>query len=402
MIVEKPCETCNKPCSSCETPCESCNSPCESCNKPCSCEKPCRSCDKPCKCDRPPCNHCEKPCCEKPCRSCNKPCKCDRPPCKHCEKPCCEKPSCSTCIVESVAVITTVEIIENCPSNEEIIYNDEPQIIETNYTITSTYNISAAELAQQQIETEQFLKDQQEARKGICGGGGFGFGFHGIKHDEEYVPNNITSLDDPLEFSNSTKGHLIAEIANNHNNKPTKPCQITSGWSCRKIGRYPHPTNCQKVNVIFFLRIVILFLINFFLNIYFQYIQCHFCGDNTVYQCPYEQSYDGQQCSSDWSTCPQIRNCQYDRELLPDPWNKSNYFICVRKKGTFRKFFIFRRFCQEDYEFDPVRQQCYPTKIVVIIKPQQPCHHGCNTPCHHNCNTHNSSPCHHGCNTHNG
>lgn len=232
VVIEKPpCQTCHKPsCSTCEPSCGG-----DSCHN-----KPCRSCEKPCKCDRPPCKHCEKPCCE---------------------KPCCEKPQCNNgCHVESVAVITTVEVIESCPAYEEIIYNDEPQFIETNYTITSTYNISATELAQQQIEAQQFLHDQQAARKGICGGGFL----HGIKHDEpEPVPSNTSdTLHDAIEFSNATKGHIIAEIANNHNNRPIKPCQITSGWSCRRIGRYPHPSNCQKVNTHHF------FLFTFFVVIY--------------------------------------------------------------------------------------------------------------------------------------
>lgn len=319
MIVEKPCQTCNRP------PCESCNRP------PCeTCEKPCRKCDKPCKCDRPPCKKCEKPCCEPP------------------------QPVCTECAVP-VEVITTVEIIETCPFYEEIIYNDEPQLIESNQTIYSQYNITQTELAQQQLESQIFKDEQQQfARKGICGGGGGG-GLFGIKGDEEqFVPDNQTTA---LSFNNQTKGsnHVIAGIANNHNNRPIKPCQITSGWACRKIGRHPHPSNCQK------------------------YIQCNFCGDNTVYECPYEQSYDGRQCSTDWSTCGQIQGCQYDRELLADPWSNRNYFVCVRKKGFFNKYFVFRRFCPDDHEFDPVRQQCYRIKVVVIVKPKPPCKRGCST-----------------------
>lgn len=306
------------------------------------------------------CSNCEV-IVEKPCRTCDRPCKCERPPCKHCERPCCEKPPCHDC-GETVAVITTVEVIESCPAYEEVIYNDEPILIETNYTITSTYDIIANELAQQQLEAQQFQQDQQLARKGICGHGGL---LHGIHHDEEqFDPANMSTSVSLINVSEQTKGHIIAGIANNHNNKPTRPCQITSGWSCRKIGRYPHPSHCQK------------------------YIHCHLCGDNTVYECPYEQAFDGRQCSDNWGHCGHIQSCQYDREVLADPWNKSNYFICVRKKGLLHKFFVFRRFCPEDHEFDPVRQTCYSIKVVVIVKPK-PCKH-CEKP----------DPCKHGCITH--
>lgn len=270
VIFEKPCETChNPPCNPCERPC-SCN-PCESCQRPpCSqCENPCKPCHKPCECERPPCKHCERPCCgnsccEQPCYEksccerppCEKPCYekpcCERPSCentccdKPCyEKPCCERPPCTDC-TQAVAVITTVEVVENCPAYEEVIYNDEPYLIETNHTITSTYNITQNELEQQQLEAQQFQHEQELARKGLCGGGGL---FHGIKHDEEQNAINVNgSLLYPIAIgaNNQSKGHLIAGIANVHNKPPTKPCQITSGWACRKMGRFPHPSHCQK------------------------------------------------------------------------------------------------------------------------------------------------------------
>lgn len=269
-----------------------------------------------------------------------------------------------------MAVITTVEVIETCPAYEEVIYNDEPILIETNYNLTSTYDIIQSEYEQQEMEAQQFLQDQQMARKGICGAGGLLHGglFH-LNHDEgEFGPTNTSNSVAFINVNEQTKGHILAGITNIHNNRPTKPCSITSGWSCRKIGRYPHPSHCQK------------------------FINCHLCGDNTVYECPYEQAFDGRQCSADWSNCGHIHGCTYDRELLVDPWNKSNYFICVRKKGFLHKFFVFRRFCPDDHEFDPVRQQCYRVKVIVVVKPckcdRPPCKH-CERP----------EPCRYGCNT---
>lgn len=183
----------------------------------------------------------ETPCtnCQKPCQQCNKPCNCERPPCKHCVKP----PSlCIDDCVEPVTVIETIELIEICPAYEEVIYNDEPQLIESNYTIHSTYNISQNDFIQQQQEAQQFLQDQQLNRKKICGGGGFG----GVIHHDERESNSTEVVFTTPGHSNSTKGHVIAGIANNFNNKPLKPCHISSGWNCRKIGRHPHPSSCQK------------------------------------------------------------------------------------------------------------------------------------------------------------
>lgn len=235
--------------------------------------------------------------------------------------------------------------------------------METNQTIYSSYNLTASELAVQQQEIQAFQNELENSRKGICGG------LFGIRGDEEQpaLVNSSTELP-TIELLNRNKGSLIAGFVNSNNNKPTKPCQIVSGWSCRKMGRFPHPTHCQK------------------------YVQCHFCGDNTVYECPYEQAFDGWQCSSDWSSCGHIEGCQHDRQLIPDPWNHSNYFICIRKKGFFHKFLVFRRFCLDGFEFDAAKLQCTKTVIVVVKPCEKPCKH-CEKPCKPT-----KPPCHNGCN----
>lgn len=340
----QPCRPCNEPCRCEKPPCKHCEMPCceKTCNeKPC-CGSPCngvqicdQNCyDKPCNsCCGKPCYEnscCDKPCCERPC--CEKPCQdkpCPEKPC--CDKPCNEKPSCECCKPNGCSgpteVITTIEIVEICPAYEQVVFNDEVQFIETNQTILSSYSITQTQFDQQQSEAQLFQDEQQLARKGICG--------FGIRGDEMQQPNNSTIQLDAMPESNLTKG-LIAEVANANNNRPTKPCTITSGWECPKFGRYPHPSNCRK------------------------YVQCRLCGNNQVYECPFEQAFDGKQCSSDWSACSQISECKYDREVLADPWDESNYFICVRKKATIHKFFIFRRFCPEGHIFDINQLQCKP------------------------------------------
>lgn len=145
-----------------------------------------------------------------------------------------------------------MEIVETCAVYDKVIVNDEPQLIETNRTFTSSYEITESELAKQKQEIEAFQKEIQSNRKGICGSGGL----FGIRGDEEQAINTNASQELPpngSEISNHTRGGaggIFANLVNYNNNRPIKPCQIVSGWSCRKFGRYPHPTHCQKVKII--------------------------------------------------------------------------------------------------------------------------------------------------------
>lgn len=185
----------------------------------------------------------EQPCepCEESCTQCNKPCKCD----ECCVEECCERPpsACNGCS-GPIEIITTVEIVETCGMYDQMIVNDEPQLIET---IKSTYQISESELAKQKQEIEAFQKEIQSNRKGLCGNGGL----FGIRGDEEQpAMTNASQEVSSSRFNNSDQtkgGGIIANLVNYNNNRPIKQCQIVSGWACRKFGRYPHPTSCQKV-----------------------------------------------------------------------------------------------------------------------------------------------------------
>lgn len=145
---------------------------------------------------------------------------------------------------------------------DEMIINDELQLIETNSTITTSYQISESELAKQKQEIEAFQAEIQSNRIGFCGNGGL----FGIRGDEEQplppplpqntstelagseLPSTESNPHNEDNNNNQTKGGFIANIINHNNNNPTKPCQIVSGWACHKFGRYPHPTSCQKVS----------------------------------------------------------------------------------------------------------------------------------------------------------
>lgn len=182
--------------------------------------------------------------CETPCNECEHPCGA----CDCCTEQCCERPpaTCNGC-AGPVEVVTTVEIVETCAVYDKVIVNDEPQLVETNRTFTSSYNITESELAKQKQEIEAFQMEIQSSRKGICGNGGL----FGIRGDEEQSINANASQEHLT--SNHTRGAagggIIANLVNYNNNRPIKPCQIVSGWSCRKFGKYPHPTHCQKVKI---------------------------------------------------------------------------------------------------------------------------------------------------------
>lgn len=270
---------------------------------------------------------------EKPCTQCgtvvHKPC--SSPPCTPpCHSPC--SSPCNNC-GHPDEFITTIEIIETCQTYDEPNGETNQKQAHTHQTI-STYNISTNELAAQWSDYQMLLN----SRGILCGG------LHGIRHDDEESTISIESNDTDVR---RRKPAVIANIVNNHNNHAIQQCTITSGWYCRKHGVHSHPSSCQK------------------------YIQCNFCGGNAVFNCPYEESFDGKRCSTDWSTCGVLKGCQFDRELIEDPWNESSYFICVRKK-LHKHFFIFRRHCPDGHTFDPVQRQCVCPQVVVVVVEQKP------------------------------
>lgn len=132
-------------------------------------------------------------------------------------------------------------------------------------------------------------------------------------------------------------------------------CKITSGWSCPRSGRYPHPVDCQK------------------------YVQCNFKRENTVYECSENQAYDTRSrgCSSDWSSCEALTECLYNHELLEDPSNAQNYFICVKQETILKqpRYSAYRRHCADGRVFDLDYQRCITHKELLTTSALDPYKH---------------------------
>lgn len=207
--------------------------------------------------------------------------------------------------------VSIIEIVEVCPNYDQ--YQAEYEIDSTNNHQKNVTTVSKLKVAPGTVNN--YYNDSN--RGSLCS-------------DEE-----IASFDEAEKIEDdSSRG-----VFHGHGGgEQIKPCTIVSGWSCPKIGRYKHPTHCQK------------------------YVQCKFCGENSVYRCGHDESFDGKRCSSNWSTCGALKKCTFHRELLRDPWNKHGYFVCLQSKGFSKKHGIYRRECYDNYHFDVHRQKCVRLK----------------------------------------
>lgn len=204
---------------------------------------------------------------------------------------------------------TIIELIEICPSLDVYPKSENLTII-TNRTVTLE-------------EAEEIENTQKDLERGLCDEGIF------RETITDEMPANGTTID-TADSLNDTRHHGIF-LPITH--KVQKPCKIISGWTCPKLGRYAHPTSCQK------------------------YIQCSYCGENSVYTCGPGEAFDGRRCANDWSNCGNLK-CQYDRELIQDPWNRKGYFVCVKSTQIVKQFKIYRRECPSNYFFDRFGQRC--------------------------------------------
>lgn len=319
--------------------------------------QPCYGCTSCNDCNQTPCNNCiDRPNCQQNC-GCNSNSCIDRPNCQQnlgcnsnncgCQNQNCESNNINCgCHNNNCAcgnsncgsgTISTIQLIENCPSFDHVIQGDEIEWIAANFSIHSTYNISHEE-HQNLMKLKDSNTNATDDR-------------HGLLCNRQQIDEfeHIGALK-PSNDQTRKKGEILTNIVNNHSDKPVKICHIVSGWSCRKQGSHFHPTSCQK------------------------YIQCDYCNRNSVYVCPYDEAFDGKRCSNDWSECEHLHGCNYANEAFADPWNRHGYFICIRKKKLKNKYYVFRRHCPDGEIFNPTKQICY--RQYNRPKPP-PCRHGC-------------------------
>lgn len=169
-------------------------------------------------------------------------------------------------------------------------------------------------------------------------------GYH--QHGHDHIEH-----DDEERVSPRFGGWLSNKKQTSHGNT----CVITAGWSCPRFGRHPHPVDCQK------------------------YVQCNFKRENTVYECSANQAYDthSRGCSDDWSSCEALTECLYNHELLEDPSDDQNYFICVKQEKVFKqpRYSAYRRHCSDGRVFDLDYQRCVTHKELLTVSALDPYKH---------------------------
>lgn len=91
--------------------------------------------------------------------------------------------------------------------------------------------------------------------------------------------------------------------------KPEIP-MLSTEFKCKRVGRFAYPDSCEKY---------------------------HFCWDTThdhaVFTCPYNEAFNPktQHCEIDFAICETAPKCKFDRQLFPNPEDKSTYFRCSFK-----------------------------------------------------------------------
>lgn len=223
-------------------------------------------------------------------------------------------------VEEEVETGPTVTIIEECPDDDDD--DDDDDDSEDEYEYENVVVVSTD-------DKKKVVKKVKRKRPKV----------KGIAEVKASSSANETSL-------------KIGGWFGNKQSSDDNTCKILSGWRCPRFGKYPHPIDCQK------------------------YVRCTFQRENTVYQCPEEQAYDlsSNDCSMDWSSCEALNECLYDHELLEDPSDDQNYFICIKRQQIFKrtKFSAYRRRCADGRTFDIDYQRCVTDEQLYLTNALNP------------------------------
>lgn len=139
--------------------------------------------------------------------------------------------------------------------------------------------------------------------------------------------------------------------ASDETNSPTSPDEPpatpetteTPEFTCPAVGRFPHPTDCQKYN---------------------------FCWDlehpYVTFTCKGKHVYDARlgRCANDWSACPNAPTCVANHQVLADPADNRFYFLCKNIGSLlWPQFVIHKKECDKHSTFDPDLLVCVLNEI---------------------------------------
>lgn len=148
--------------------------------------------------------------------------------------------------------------------------------------------------------------------------------------DEHESPSESATTSEEGNSSNSTE-------------PPTTTTPETPEFTCPAVGRFPHPTDCQKYN---------------------------FCWDlehpYVTFTCRTKLVFDALlgRCTNDWSTCLNAPKCVANHQLLADPSDNRYYFICKNIGSLLLpEFVIHKKECDKHSTFDSELLICVPNEV---------------------------------------
>lgn len=153
--------------------------------------------------------------------------------------------------------------------------------------------------------------------------------------DDKKEKNDVTASTVVIEAPKESPSSEFTE-------KPLNTVGTASEFICPSDGFFAHPTNCRK------------------------YILCD-DDFNLTLSCPPNEAYNSkiQDCTRDWSACPEAPKCEKDGQRFADPRRSEYYFLCsVKGDQSPTPIFDIQKYrCPEYMEYDQEQQKCIETEL---------------------------------------
>lgn len=113
-------------------------------------------------------------------------------------------------------------------------------------------------------------------------------------------------------------------------------------FKCQHVGRFANPI-CEK------------------------YYYCwDTTGDHAILSCPHHKAFDPKtkRCVHNFAVCSAAPKCEFDRQLLPNPFEKSSYLQCSHISSSSARnvsddqYRLYKKICANKGEFDAVLGYC--------------------------------------------